>query len=379
MIITMNKLLDEDVLYIFSLYSRNDISKNLDDPVWLADFVSSILGSRKGILSDLCRFLRKNNLELHNTNLSQNYFEKSIRLPPSEGDLSKLSEKERADVLTSSTRILCNSFSQRDLEVIFPYSKCEFLEHLYFTSKIPENEEKVLITALQEYIGKFVSGILENTDYNYLVFERQREEFVQYVLKKEYTEKYGTTFLIGFERNDHTDFRPLHTLLALEMEGLLKIHSLQISSPSYGLPPREFETYHYCAQVSLSDTFIEEIASSRNGSGRTVDAVTLLAFDDDEAQLKVGDKLCQLPPFKNEHFFCRAIFEYPKNEPVDWSVIYGKMTGNDQNKQSDGNTTTSEKRSVYDTMNALNKRVMEVANTDDKLFIWSQRTVTRLH
>jgi hypothetical protein len=40
-------------------------------------------------------------------------------------------------------------------------------------------------------------------------------------------------------------------------------------------------------------------------------------FDDDRAILTIGGQKCQLPPFKNEHYLCEAIFQYKKNEPVD--------------------------------------------------------------
>jgi len=40
-------------------------------------------------------------------------------------------------------------------------------------------------------------------------------------------------------------------------------------------------------------------------------------FLDEEPALKLGDKKCALPPYKNEHFFCRATFEHQINELLD--------------------------------------------------------------
>lgn len=100
-------------------------------------------------------------------------------------------------------------------------------------------------------------------------------------------------------------------------------------------------------------------------------------FDDNVAQIKIGIQTCQLPPFKNEHFFCRAVFQYQKDEPIDWSLIYEKMTGKEPVKSEDSDKMSPEQRSVYDTMNAVNKRVMDVAKTKDKLFSWDEKAVTR--
>lgn len=100
-----------------------------------------------------------------------------------------------------------------------------------------------------------------------------------------------------------------------------------------------------------------------------------VSFNDNEAQIIIDNKNCSLPPHKNEHDFCRAIFEYPKNEPVDWSLIYEKA--NRQKITKDGRVT-KEKRGVYDSMNAVNKRIMKVFNTNDKLFLWRERTITRM-
>lgn len=98
-----------------------------------------------------------------------------------------------------------------------------------------------------------------------------------------------------------------------------------------------------------------------------------LEFNDNEATLKYGNKTCKLPPFKNEHFFCRAIFEYPKNEPVDWSLIYEEMTGYQFIKKD---VTEKDSRMVYDTLEALNKRTEELLGIKN-LFIWRKKTIKR--
>ncbi|MBI3045963.1 MAG: hypothetical protein HYY86_00250 [Candidatus Harrisonbacteria bacterium] len=95
-------------------------------------------------------------------------------------------------------------------------------------------------------------------------------------------------------------------------------------------------------------------------------------FDDEEATIHVGKRKCSLPPFKNEHFFCRAMFSYRPNEPVDWSAVYRQMTGGQEDIAE-----AKYKRTVQDTMYALNNRIKEVINTKDTLFTWENRTIKR--
>jgi len=93
-------------------------------------------------------------------------------------------------------------------------------------------------------------------------------------------------------------------------------------------------------------------------------------FLDDEAILQLDNKKCSLPAYKNEHFFCRAIFEYPPNEAIDWSIIYKKMTGKEPED------IEKNQRTVYDTYRTLNERVEKVLEIKE-LFSWKGKTIKR--
>lgn len=93
---------------------------------------------------------------------------------------------------------------------------------------------------------------------------------------------------------------------------------------------------------------------------------------DTEAQIAIGPIACQLPPFQNEHDFCRVMFKYKVGESVDWSVIFEQMSGNAEVIGDDGN-----KRTVQDTMYAINNRVKKDLNTEDNLFTWKNKSVKR--
>lgn len=99
-------------------------------------------------------------------------------------------------------------------------------------------------------------------------------------------------------------------------------------------------------------------------------------FLDNESALKLGDKKCALPPYKNEHFFCRAAFEHQINEPIDWSIIYEKMTGYYEEHFGKSKDTRENWHRVYDTMEAINKRAKELLYIE-KLFIWQEKTIKR--
>jgi len=99
-------------------------------------------------------------------------------------------------------------------------------------------------------------------------------------------------------------------------------------------------------------------------------------FLDNESVLKLGDKKCALPPYKNEHFFCRAAFEHQINEPIDWSIIYEKMTGYYEEHFGKSKDTRENWHRVYDTMEAINKRTKEVLDIE-KLFVWQEKTIRR--
>ncbi|PWB38378.1 MAG: hypothetical protein C3F02_04385 [Parcubacteria group bacterium] len=102
-----------------------------------------------------------------------------------------------------------------------------------------------------------------------------------------------------------------------------------------------------------------------------------ISFDDEKITIFVEDRAVPLPQFKNEHYLCRAMYEYKINEPVDWSIIYEKMTGYYEAYYGKPSPTRENWRIVYDAMDALNKRIKEIINTNDNLFTWQEKTIKR--
>jgi hypothetical protein len=115
-----------------------------------------------------------------------------------------------------------------------------------------------------------------------------------------------------------------------------------------------------------------ELKPKQKSEEMKVPAQANLVFVDHEATLVLGNMITHLPPMKNEHFFCRAMFKHRVNEPVDWSVPYEEMTGNEKFPPDHEKA----KRMVYDTYDALNKRVKHDLSID-RLFVWEGNTVKR--
>lgn len=102
-----------------------------------------------------------------------------------------------------------------------------------------------------------------------------------------------------------------------------------------------------------------------------------ITFDNETAQLKVGNFLtANFPPHKNEHYLLRKVFSFRKNEAVDWQDIYEEISGT-ESKTIDKDEVERQKKSIKDTVRAVNNRVKEVCNTDSDLLSWGIKNVTR--
>jgi hypothetical protein len=103
-----------------------------------------------------------------------------------------------------------------------------------------------------------------------------------------------------------------------------------------------------------------------------------ISYDDDKPEIKIGKQNVALPPYKNEHYFCQAVFEYKPKEPISWDVIFDKMTGHSTISGGKKPEPIRENwQKVNDTMKRINNRIKEVVNTDDDLFSWSEKMVIR--
>ncbi len=103
----------------------------------------------------------------------------------------------------------------------------------------------------------------------------------------------------------------------------------------------------------------------------------IISFDAEKAKLCIGDKECQLPPYKNEHYLCKIMFQHPVDEPVEWQDVYDAMARSIEKYSEKVKDTKENRRPVYDAMLAVNGRIKELLNTDDDFLRWQEKTVIR--
>lgn len=231
----------------------------------------------------------------------------------------------------------------------------------------------------------------KKTSYPYY---KQREIIIEEISKDD---KERMEIPLNYFRDKRVDV--LKTLLALEKENLLRITELR-SNPIYddkgnflgkwsGKDNPVAKIYTLKAKVNKQEPMLLKIVEmpelkikgfeekSKQKNALMVELVSKeIHFNDEEAKIVIGEEDCQLPPFKNEHFFCRAMYEFPAKEFIDWSIIYEKYEGI-KSKDKSPNDPTKDKRAIQDTMYALNKRIKRVINTSDNLFTWQEKSIKR--
>ena len=128
---------------------------------------------------------------------------------------------------------------------------------------------------------------------------------------------------------------------------------------------------------------LEEIKSEKSSPPSSLQTTVVnlkgkeIKYDDKEAKILINDTVCQLPPYKNEHYLCGVMFKKKINQPIDWSVVYEKMSGDYETHYGKPPKTREHWRSVYDTMIRINSRIKKDLHTTDDLFSWQELTIKR--
>jgi len=248
-----------------------------------------------------------------------------------------------------------------------------------FSKKIPDKTKEKLNKYIESHIEYFIKNELLIEKKNYYKFEKQKN--ITFLGLSEYIEKYGSHFKIEYGKHA-TEFTLwdagylfIHSLVALEHLKYLTINEMWVYDWE---DPSGKERESYKAKITIKENFINENKNilpdkeSRNNL-----EPEKINYDDNTAIIKVGDKKCQIPPYKNEHFFCRAMYEHGINEPIDWSIVYEKMTGYYEDWFGKPLNKRENWRIVYDATEALNNRIKDCINTDDDLFTWQEKTIKR--
>jgi hypothetical protein len=100
-------------------------------------------------------------------------------------------------------------------------------------------------------------------------------------------------------------------------------------------------------------------------------------FDDQKSTISANSRVTQIPPFKNEYYLCKVLFDKPVGTPIDWSLLHKEIEGTDPLNDGSAKETKAQQRKIRDTMDAINERVIKDINTTDKLFTWLSKSVKR--
>jgi hypothetical protein len=97
-----------------------------------------------------------------------------------------------------------------------------------------------------------------------------------------------------------------------------------------------------------------------------------IKFIENESAIYVNLRKSEIPPNTHKFYFCKFIFSQQHNFLFDWSEIADEIYGEDSEFQD-----AKKKRGVYDTMNAINRKIQADIPTDDELFTMENQTIKR--
>ncbi len=195
---------------------------------------------------------------------------------------------------------------------------------------------------ITEILREMKSGIKENHPRRLLVlgdeFDRKNEKIGEVWSSNSINHNY-----------ENANFRQLEDIYAETRDNIITLSNI------------------YDAAIRLED-FIGSSARSK------LIQIEKVSFNDDTGCLIVNDLTdVAMPPFENEHDLCRAMFKRPVNEPIDWSIIFEEITGNEiQDNRKDA-------KMILDTCNRINKRIGSILGGEIKLFLWKKQTIKRLY
>src|SRR3989338_848428 len=254
------------------------------------------------------------------------------------------------------------------------------LEFIEFSPNPSEKNIKPLKKELDAYLQFFIEDELSSYEFkNFYRFSKQKEIFLAQI--KNEVSSYGLRFVFrqgGFVSDslgEDDSYLFIHTLAALEKQGFFEVKKILIVDMD--VPP-EKQTNDYKVKIKASEKLLDEYKQKETKA--KVQRKSLkdkeIKFDDDKSLINIADEEVSLPPYKNQHFFCRAVFKYPKKEFVDWEIIYEEITGD---KIRDENIDKRKQDVVYNAMKLVNDRVKEIIGTEDNLFKWKDKAMARIH
>jgi hypothetical protein len=133
--------------------------------------------------------------------------------------------------------------------------------------------------------------------------------------------------------------------------------------------------FHTLGKLSVSSDFKALLEKAQEANGPRIAfklADVEVRYDPETFTIFVGDMIIELPKDKNEAGLCKLLFEKPKRVPIEWNDVATKILG----VSFESFDKKKHQKSVQDTMYRTNDRV-KALGTEDNLFSWGDRTITR--
>jgi len=101
-----------------------------------------------------------------------------------------------------------------------------------------------------------------------------------------------------------------------------------------------------------------------------------ISFDEKTSSIILDGIACELPHDKNGAAFCKVLLSESQSKPMSWDQIAQEIEGETFNL-SRIEDQEKKRRSIQDTMYDVNRRVRDKMNTDDDLFTWKGKSISR--
>lgn len=247
-----------------------------------------------------------------------------------------------------------------------------------FMKKLPEESVRFLVDDL--WNGGFSSSQRKMMD-DYKVYSENRlSEFSNSEINNKYRE-----FNEFFDKL--TEFRLQHFFVSqkgfFELLPKLKYcNNLSLTENDAKKREEKFKELKYLVEVFQEkyDVFVKTAKNILEHINKSSLNSFNISFIPQKHIIKIGEKDVLLPSHGNEHCLCEIMFEHNVGESVSWDEVFERMTSYSIVNDSDSPESTRKNwQQVYDTVKRCNKRIKNIINSDDELFVWNNKTITRKH
>ena len=246
---------------------------------------------------------------------------------------------KRAELLSN---VLDNRFTIRDFagHLMVPYFE-KMAEFIEFETDLSKKVARGIAAYLDDYMRLFMEDGLKMENQNYVRYQRMKESMMKKLF--DLYNRYGDDFIT--ESMDFADFWDVpwkkdvehlfvHTLLALEREGLMKIDyfwTVDLDKNPETWPKKGNETIK--ANITLMEAFLDEVKNSDyitsldkplspKKSSKQEDAPRL-KFDPVKSALFIGSTEVEVRNHSNQYELLKIVFEDSKEAFREW--FYSKI------------------------------------------------------